>query len=270
MGLTSISQVRNHLNRINLGEGDIRNRAVRLTSESYVNLPHGHIVTGSETVKAVENDIPYSEIIALDSSPVSLTYSRLVSGTVICAGDSSLSKIYQENIDFSVDYGEGTVARIDGGGIEAGSDVSIWYLYYRVYQRGVDYLFDYDRGRIRRIATGAIEEGQEIAVDYQLGDSEFSDAEIEQGITEAEAEIARLIHPDYRESTDPALQTAATCLTLSVLCRNAAGMAASSGSPGDRSLSGWMDLSDSYRQTAVRLLSWFRREMSGLRTPRLS
>jgi hypothetical protein len=268
--MTGISQIRNHLYRLNVGEGEIRNHAVRLRSDRYSSLPHSHIVDGSETVKAIKNAIPLSESILMGTDPVPLGHQSLAYETVVCAADSSLSGLYQENLDYMIDYPSGTVTRIDGGAIPIDSQVTIWYLYYHVYQKGIDYYIDYERGRLRRISASDIEEGQEMNVDYRLGSSEFSDGEIEQCITEAEAEIMHLIDPVYQESTDPALQTAATCLTLSLLCRNSAGITAIGlGGTGQNS-SAWMNLAESYRETAMRLLAWFRLVAADLKPPRLA
>lgn len=269
MDLTNISQIRNHLNRINFGAGNIRNQLIKLESNEYSGLPHGHIVVDSELVKALENDIPSSEEVTLNDDPVTLAKTNIVSGSVVCANNNSLSLIYQENVDFAIDYSAGKISRIDGGAIPSGVDVYVWYLYYHSYQRGVDYSIDYERGRLKRISGGEIEDGQEVMVDYQLGTSEFSDSEIAQCITEADAEIMHTIDPAYIESTDPALQTAATYLSLSLLCRNAAGVGAG-GNVTDRRLSIWMDLSLSYRETALRLLRWFRIDIPGLNSPKLA
>ena len=270
MSLTTIDRIRHHLSRINSGAGEVHNQAVRMASEGYVALPHGHIVPGSEMTKATAGDIPISEALTLGAIPVPVTNPGLIPGTVVCARDTSLSRIYQENVDFVVDYAAGILGRLDAGGIESGDLIIVWYQHYRIYQRDVDYTIDYEQGRVRRIAAGGIAPGQEVLVDYQLGITPLADEEIEQGITDAEAEIIHTIAPDYRESTDPALQTAATFLTLSLLCRNAAGLAASGGSSGQTQLSFWLELSKSYRETAERLLTWFRQSVPGLRPPRLA
>ena len=88
-------------------------------------------------------------------------------------------------------------------------------------------------------------------------------------IFEAEAELNHLIHPDYHESTDAALQTAATSLSLSILCRNSAGMSFAAAAYSEKSPAAWLELSDSYRQTAMRLSSWFGKESPTLSGPRL-
>ncbi len=269
MGWTGTHQIRNHLYRLDLGEEEIRNHSIRLVADTFVKLPHAHILASSETIKAVIGATPVFESIVLGENAESLSHPHIVGNTVVCASDSSLTIIYEENSDFSVDYAAGTVRRIDGGSIPADSMVTVWYLYHHVYQRSADYYIDYERGRIRRIASGGIEDGQEVLVDYQLGGSEFSDAEIEQAITEAEAEMSQLVDAAYQHATDPGLQTAATYLALSLLCRNAAGVTAGS-STTTKNASAWLELSVSYRETAMRLLTWFRRKTPGMQPPRLT
>jgi hypothetical protein len=269
MNITTITHVRNHLYRLSVGEGEIRNHAVRIYADEYSGLAHAHLSNDSETVKSLTGAVPLSETIVLADDPVSLQHQHLVPDSVVCATDSSLSMVYQENVDYTVDYASGNVMRIDGGVVSKGSEVTVWYLFYHVYQRDVDYYIDYQRGRLRRTTSGNIEEGQELLVDYRLGTTEFADSEIEQCIVEAEAEIMLLIDPIWQESTDPALQAAATFLTLSLLCRNAVSLAAA-GTGSDVRASNWLELSESYRQTATRLLTWFTRETPGLSAPRLA
>jgi len=269
MSLTSISQVRAHLSRFNPGDGEVRNHPLRLTSDRDLSLPHAHVVVDSETVKAVANDIPASEVAVLAEEPIALGQSRLVPETIVCADNSSLAHLYQENVDFAIDYASGKIRRLAGGAIESGSSVTVWYLYYRVYGRGEDYTIDYDAGLIRRRTGGALAEGQEVLIDYRLGNTDFADGEIEQCITEAEAEIAHITEPDHLESTDPALQAAATFLALALLCRNAAGMMASETSGGQKQTV-WLELEKSYRENAQRLLGWFRRQTPDRHHPRLA
>ena len=270
MSLTNITQVRNHLYRLNLGEGSIRNQSIRLVALQYATLPHSRIVQGSESVKSPGTDTPVSDRLTLGSLPVSLNQKPVISGTVVCASDDSLTTIFQENVDYAVDYANGTINRIDGGEIVSGAAVTLWYEYYRIYQKDVDYTIDYDRGRIRRLAGGAIEDGQELLVDYGLGDTEFTDTEIAQCIAEAEAEITRLIDPVWQESADPALAAAGTFLALSHLCRDSAAITSAGISGTGTASSVWISLSQSYRETALRLIAWFGRKGQSLKPPRLA
>lgn len=269
MGLTNIDQVLLHLNRLNLGDREISGQAVHMVSSEYVYLSHTHIETQSETVKALSSDIPASDTATMNSVPAQLLHTGIVPGSLVCSSDSSLSIIYQENVDFTVAYRTGSIVRCADGSIPEGKKVSIWYLFYRIYQREIDYQIDYDRGSLKRLVSGQIEEGQEVLVDYRLGETQFSNGEIEQAIDEAEAEIRMIIHTDFAESTDPALQTAATSLALSILCRNAAGMVFPNSVYSGKTSAVWLELSDSYRRTALRLLTWFRKGSPELRRPRL-
>lgn len=268
MGWTGIPQVRNHLFRLEIGEDVVHNRSVRLHSDEYVKLPHMQITASSETVKAVIQATPMSETVVLADDPAPLSHAQIAAESVVCAADSSLSVVYQENADYVIDYAAGAVRRVEGGSILSGVSVTIWYVSHHVYQRTVDYYIDYERGRIRRTTSGGIEDGQEVLIDYQSGGAEFSDSEIEQAIADAENEMRQEIDAAYEHATDPGLQTAATYLALSLLCRNAAGPA-TSGSVG-MDASSWMELSASYRDTAMRLLSWFRRQSPGLHSPKLT
>lgn len=268
MGWTGIPQVRNHLYRLEIGEDEIRNRSVLLTADDYVKLPHAHITASSETVKAVVQATPVVETITMGDDSTPLSHPQIAADSVVCAADSSLSTVYEENADYVVDYGAGAVRRVVDGSIPSSVPVTVWYVFHHIYQRTLDYYIDYDRGRIRRTTTGGIKDGQEVLIDYQSGGAEFSDSEIGQAIADAETEIKQEIDTTYEHATDPGLQTAATYLALSLLCRNAAGLA-TSGSGGMNSAS-WMGLSASYRETAMRLLSWFRRPSPGLNPPKLT
>ena len=125
MNLSGISQIRNHLYRINVGEDEVRNRPIRLSSGEYTTLPHAHIVVASEVVKAIKNTVPSSEVITLSTEPVSLRKKHLAIGTVVCADDSSLSRVYQENLDYIIDFSAGTVTRTSGGAIPAEGKMKI-------------------------------------------------------------------------------------------------------------------------------------------------
>lgn len=269
MRLATINQVHSHLYRLNLGEGQIRNQAIRMAAHEYSSLPHPRIVAGSEMVKAAAGEIPTAEQITLGADPALLANRPPIPGTVVCAADDSLGIIYQENVDFAIDYLQGTITRIAAGAIPDNAEVTVWSLSYRTYRNGTDYTIDYDRGRVRRLDSGSIEDGQELLVDYSLGDTQFTDAEIEQCLSEAEAEIGKLVDPVFVDSADPALSSAATFLTLALLCRDSAAIAAGSGATSATAVP-WLTLAASYRETAVRLLSWFRRGLPGLKPPQLA
>lgn len=268
MSLTNVSSIRSHLFRIKTGDESHRNVAMRLSSESLTQLPHTRLVSGTEQVKAIEQAEPVSEQVSLTDAPVLLAHKEVSAGSVVCAADSSLSRVYREHIDYSIDYPAGSIQRIDGGEISSGTTVHLWYVYFHIYRRNIDYTVDYERGQVRRLLSGDIEDGQELFIDYQTGGIDFSDDEIEQCISEAESEITLAIDDRFSESLDPALQTAATCLALSYLARNTAGAVHSSLPVSGRASSYWLDIAASYRETALRLLTWYRPAAPSLHSPR--
>ncbi len=258
MSWTGLTQIKAHLSHLQ-GQGSaVRNYPLQLFVGSDTALPHARVADGSETVKVVENTVPVYQPLTLSLDPIALQYPMPVSETVVCASDTSLSKIFAEYHDYVIDYNAGTIAAVNGGDIVPGSAVALWYLYYQKFTRDIDYVIEPLSGTIRRLTGGAIEEGQTVLIDYTVGARDFSDDEIAQCITEAEAEIMHTIDTAHHESTDPALQSAATFLALSLLCRNAAGSAASGVYLDHRGASFWLELSGSYRETAERLLRWFR------------
>ena len=268
MSLTNVTYVRRHLGLLNYSGGTVRNQLLRLVASAYSSLPHKNVVADSEKVKGVENDTPFSESITFSNTTENLNHQNLVSDSVVCASDDSLTRIYQENSDYTIDYDNGTISRCSDGQIPSGASVVVWYLYYRIYQSVTDYLINTASGSIKRVSGGSIAEGQEVLVDYELGASDFTDDEIEQAITEAESEINHLIDDSFRESTDPALQTAATTLALAYLCRNAAGGAIVNETD-DETSTAWITLARSYEETARRLLKIFGRSQSNLHFPKL-
>ncbi|MEZ5360147.1 MAG: hypothetical protein R3F48_15125 [Candidatus Zixiibacteriota bacterium] len=268
MSLTNISIIRSHLFRIKTGDESHRNVAIRLSSALSTQLPHTRLVSACEQVKAIEQVEPESEQVILADSSVSLAHKELAAGTVVCAADTSLSRVYREHIDFSVNYADGTVQRIDSGAIPFGTEVHVWYVYYHIYRRNIDYTIDYEKGTVRRLNAGDIEDGQELFIDYQTGDIDISDDEIEQCIKEAEAEMSILIDSKYANSIDSALQTASTCLALSYLARNTAGAVHTTASSTANGSNYWLNLAASYRETALRLLAWYKPASPSLNSPR--
>jgi hypothetical protein len=270
MNLTSSAQIRSHLQHIQAGGGHVRDTRIVAPLDGWADLPHARLAADSEKIKAVESDQPTFSSTTLTTGPVTLPHGDIVPGTVVVAADSSLSIIYQEHVDFTLDYVAGQLQRLPSGAIASGKMVAVWYTFYRVYEKGTDYEIDYVRGRWMRHVSGAIEPGQELLIDYQLSSGGFSDEEIEQVITEADAEVTRETDPAYADSTDPALQSAATFLALSYLCRNAAAASLSSPTARPDASSHWLTLSGSYRETAMRLLRWFRKPSAEAAFPKLA
>jgi hypothetical protein len=274
MGFTNIDLVKKHILEHELGTVKKENVSARLVGEVSFQLPHILLLTGSEKVKAKEQNIPSSEKVSFASSDtVNLSQTDLIPDTVVVAKDSSLGEIYLENVDYSILYDEGSITRLSGGSIPEGSSVVIWYLFFRVYARDSDYQIDYAKGLIKRIASGDIEDSQWVLVDYQVELALLSDEVMENAIKEANHQILKYIDSSFANSPDPSLVTAETYLAVSILCNIKAmeamtqNVAAGSGWQAQSLSLAWSRMSNTYREQAYRLLEDFKRDPGDLRSP---
>ncbi len=274
MGFSNIDLVKKHILEHELGTVGKENVACRLVGEVPFQLPHVLILSGSEKVKAKEQNTPVCEMVSFDSSDtVQLSNQELIPDTVVVASDSSLGEIYAENVDYCIQYDEGKITRIQGGSIPQASSVAVWYFYFRVYIRDTDYQIDYTKGQIKRLSSGDIKDGQWIMADYTVEFALLSDEVIENAIREANDQILQMIDSAYANSTDQSLITAETYLAVSLLCNIKAMEAmtqnATSGSGGQaHSISlAWAKMSEVYRQQALELLRRFKKDPGGLCSP---
>ncbi|MCP4704577.1 MAG: hypothetical protein GY865_08200, partial [candidate division Zixibacteria bacterium] len=203
---------------------------------------------------------------------VTLTYNELIPDTVVVANNSSMGKIFTENIDFTVDYDQGVIIRITAGAIETSAEVYIWYQHYKVYSRDVDYTINYNNGYITRLASGDIEAGQLVYIDYQSLYGNITDEAINNAILEASSKIRAIIDPEYESSTDQALITSETYSTLAIICKIKAIEAAgnltisSSGYRGDF----WLQLSTSYYSESMQMLIPYSLKTNPLSSPKIT
>jgi hypothetical protein len=274
MGFTNIDLVKKHILEHELGTVSKENVACRLVGEVPFQLPHMLLLTGSETVKAKEQNIPLSETVSFASSEtVQLAHQELIPDTVVVAKDSSLGQVYSENVDYSVQYDDGKLTRISGGSIPEASSVVIWYLYFRVYARDTDYQIDCGKGQIKRISSGDIEDGQCVLVDYTVEFALLSEEVVENAVKEAHQQILDYIDPSYANSADRSLVTGETYLAVSVLCNVKAmeamtqNLASGTGWQAHSLSLAWSKMSGVYRSQAYELLQKFRKDPGGLCSP---
>jgi hypothetical protein len=257
MSFTNIDLVKKHIREHALGTTNIENISCRLLGQTPFQLPHTKLLQNSEKVKGKEQTVPIQEEVSFSSSD-----------TV------SLGKIYVENIDYSIDYDDGTITRSPDGSIPPGSDVVVWYLYFRIYAKDTDYRIDYDKGQITRTVSGAIEDGQRVLADYTAEFGLLSDEVMANAMVEANDKILKIIDPSYSNSMDQSLVTAETYLAVSILCNiktlevmTQTGATGNAGSVA-RSLSlAWSNMSSVYRERAFELLKKFRKDPGGLCSP---
>lgn len=273
MPFTNLEIVKKHLTDYRLGTRNIENEAFLMPTSDYANLQYANIKPESEKVKAREINTPFSESVVLDGTEtVSLTHGEIIPDSVVVADNSSLGQIFTENIDYTINYNDGAVTRIADGAIPSASEVTIWYQYYRVYVRDTDYTIDYIRGRLKRQPEGDIEAGQVVYTDYISQYGNITDEALSNAIVEAADKVLAVIDPIYESSTDQALITAETYLTMAIICRIKAIEAAgrqdqiASGYRGDF----WLKLHDSYTSEALKLLRPYAQKASELSSPRLA
>lgn len=273
MAFTNIVLVKKHLIEHHLGSEDIENEPLHLASGKSCRLKMGNLLPASEKVKAKEMNEP----VQFEGSfglleQISLPDQELIYDSVVVADNSSMNTIYQENVDYSVDYDDGTIKRNTTGSIPGGATVTVWYLYYRTYQRDQDYKINYTTALITREPSGVIEEGQWVLVDYSVEYGFLNDDVIANAITEAADKVVKYIDEQYGDSTDQALVTAETYLAVAILCRIKAGEAASlspRNSTAGALAESWSVLANSYQMEAYRLLNRFVRKIGYLRSPDL-
>ncbi len=274
MSFTNIDLVKRHIWEHELSSVNKENIACRLMGETSFQLPHLMLQTGSEKVKAKEQNTPTQESISFASSDtISLSHQELIPDTVVVASDSSLGMIYLENVDYSMDYENGKIIRSPGSSIPAAASVVIWYFYFRKYVKDTDYRIDYPKGQIKRKNSGEIEDGQWVLVDYCVEFSLLNDEVIENTIREANDQILQYIDSTYANSTDQSLATAETYLAVSILCNIKAmdaitqHVGVSTAGQANSISSAWAKMSGVYRDQAFELLKRFRKDPGGLCSP---
>jgi hypothetical protein len=272
MSFTNISLVKKHISEHHLGVFEMENHPIQLEGISPVKLPDSNIQAGSEKVKGKEILSPAQENISFSSGDIiQLLHPELIMDTVVVASDSSLRKVFVENIDYSIDYDNGKLSRILTGSIPAFSSVAIFYLHYRIYQKGVDYQLDYSQGELVRTASGAIEDGQWVLLDYKVEYGFLNDETFAQAIVEANERVIKFIDPSYYESEDQGLVTAETYLSVSILCDVKAVEVLNlnvNGASAQLLSKSWNMMAEVYSNKAYLVLSDFARISSSLLTPR--
>lgn len=271
MPFSNINNLRLHLSEFARSLGKIENLPLSFDGASSIKLPHRSIKSDSEKVKGRETVRPDFEKLNLASDWVSLAQSDLVPQSVVVSKDESLTVIYRENVDYSVEYSGGRVRYLADGQITDGQQVSVWYYHYRIYQRGVDYQISYSSGTVSLIPDGALESSQPLLIDYEIESVSVSDESLAQALEEAHVIMLGMIDEDYHASGDRQLEVAETCLALEVVARMKGHEALQSSalSTSGRTYLGreYLNLGESYRRQAEALLINYRPRHGSLANP---
>lgn len=208
--------------------------------------------------------------LTLGSGPVTFSDLPIVDGSLLVASNSSLSRIYHENVDYVVDSVNCTITIKSGSALSQNQSVTIWYEPFNVYRLGEDYYLNGERGEIRRSPSGEIADGQSVLLDFTPLYAPFSDEILNAAITEANGLVEREIDPDLQFGADPTLIAAARSLALEIICRAAAARELASGRSLDKVALAWADLADSHASRAEALLKSFRPPMHSPKMPTIS
>ncbi len=269
MSFTNIELVRKHLQESIRVSGEVENYLLKLSGTETVRLPNAGLVDDSEIIKGKTQVTPHRESFVLADVAHSLTRSELTPESVVLAKDDSLSEIYAENIDYTVDYSDGKITRIATGAIESGQSVTAWYGAFTVYTRQTDYQVSYRDGELTRIESGSIGDGQLLWIDYRIESSVFSDDAIFNAIVEASAQLDCQIDQAIAGDASSILTVAETYLTVSLLAQIRALEVLQSSSLADRSRisASLLEISNRYRESFAELIKPYRSRKPTLAGP---
>ncbi|MBD3381321.1 MAG: hypothetical protein GF404_03905 [candidate division Zixibacteria bacterium] len=271
MPFSNINNLRLHLSEFARSLGKIENLPLNFDGATSIKLPHRSLKSDSEKVKGRESNAPSYEKVNLSADWVSLMQSSLVPHSVVVARDESLTVIYRENVDYSIDYSDGLIRYLADGQINDGQQVSVWYYHYRIYQRGADYQISYSSGTVSLMPDGALESSQAVLIDYEIESASVSDGSLAQALEEAHVTMLGMIDEEHHTSGDRQLEVAETCLALEVVARMKAQEVLQSGalSTSGKTYLGreYLNLGESYRRQAQALLVNYRPSQRSLANP---
>jgi hypothetical protein len=225
---------------------------------------YGGAVDGdSLLVKSIRGHDLTRQSLLLSAAELTLAATPLVPESVVVASDSSLGIVYNENVDFAVDWPAGKLLIKDDGALSLGAAVTVWYLPFTVCQAGSDYALDEGRAELRRTSNSSIASGERVFVDFSPRHESFDQIVLENAVVEANGTIEREVDPDRQFGADPTLQAAATYRALAVVCRTAAGRELSSGRGEDRIATVWLKLAEVNQGLAEKYLAGFRAPLTG-------
>lgn len=261
MSWTDSTTVKKHLFDLDKLPVDFNDVRAHFNNSGVAALRHKGLVSNSEKVKKLQTLQPTTKtgVVLNGETWTDLACEDLIPYQIVVADDEDLSEVYQLDKDYAVDYSDGKLRRINGGGIGDGATVAVCYQRYTVLTKAVDYTIDYDDGELTVIEGGALEPDTDVWVDYQLSAASGADQLISEAITEAEDRILANLKDEYDESSsDQGIKTGATELVLSIVCRGLATSALSdSMTSAEGRARGWRDLMTTFEISAWRTLRPF-------------
>ena len=118
----------------------------------------GSLVVTNENGSIVSND----QVTLEDTNIYNLTYDNIQANTLRVLEGSA---VFVKDRDYSVNLQDGTIARIENGGIPSGTLVDVYYTH-PYYKENVDYTIDQTNRQITRVDGGSISSGQTVFTAY--------------------------------------------------------------------------------------------------------
>lgn len=151
--------------QLNSDTCDIQNvvEELILTGTTAEDLANDAILFDSVTVTNANGSIVSQDQITMEDTNIyNLTYDNIQANTLRVLEGSA---VFVKDRDYRVNLQEGTISRVEFGGIPSGTLVDIYYTH-PYYKEDVDYTIDQTNRQIARVASGSITSGQTVFVGY--------------------------------------------------------------------------------------------------------
>ena len=267
MSYTNVDLIRNHLEHIQPVTDQIIDQKYIFKSNEYSKFFSGSIQTDSVKVKSLQSIKQSKQTMTITASAQQINSTPIFPGSIICTSDSSLGTIYQENLDFVIDYSDSMFSIKSGGSLTIGMTIVLLYLPFFLYQENSDYRIDYDSGEIQKIESGDIQSGETLFLDYSPIYNNYTDDILNNAVIEANSIVEMMVDPNKQFGANPVLQTAATYRALEILCRSSAARELAGNSKNDRAALAWMKLADLYLLRSSDLIEAFVEPQTGPSVP---
>ncbi|MFC1724666.1 hypothetical protein ACFL4T_03495 [candidate division KSB1 bacterium] len=126
----------------------------------------------------------------------------------------------EKSDEITVNTGEGEFITEFGVELDVRKEVVIHYEYYKAYVKDLDYSVNYEKGKIARLIGGNIKSGSKVYCDYEVTASVGSEL-IEEVIDMAHTEILDLIGEEYEGNADIRLKYAESNIAMQYLLDSA-------------------------------------------------
>jgi len=268
MSYTTAAEVRHNLVTPFAVSTQIENQSLIITGSDYLKFYGNSVSKGTVRVKTIISHDQTLIAITIITGTTSISSLPVVPGSVVVATDSSLGKIYTENLDYTIDYAKGTLSTRSGGALVGGEKIAIWYLPFFLYTEGADYVLKNEKGEIRKLSGGAIADGENLFLDYNPEFLVFDDELINSAVATANALVEREIDPSAQIVSDLTLNAIATYRAMEIISRASASRELASLRGEDKIAIAWLKLADDYYRKSELMMQTFRPAANSLRAPK--